>query len=57
MNEPEFCKLARQYLQIIDRQNDMKPSGWSQSDHTREFNLRMDLRDKMRAALKETTPA
>lgn len=51
MNEPEFAKLARQYIKFLDCQHDMKPASWSQEDHSREVAWRNDLLDKMRAAL------
>lgn len=51
MNEPEFARLARQYIKMIEGGNAMKPPGWSQADHTAEHQLRMDLLDRMRTAL------
>lgn len=51
MNEPEFARLARQYIQMMESGNAMKPSDWSQADHTAEHQLRTDLLDRMRTAL------
>lgn len=56
MNEEEFARLARQYVQLLDRQNDMRPPGWSQVEHTGEHEFRVGLLRQMRDALTDLPP-
>jgi len=53
MNEPKFAEIAIKYVKILNSLNNMKPSGWSQEDHTRECNERIALLKEAREALKE----
>ena len=55
MNESEFARLARQYIAFLDRQNDMKPFGWSQEDRLTEIAWRHNLLGRMYDALGERT--
>jgi hypothetical protein len=56
MNEAEFAILARQYVGFLDRQQALKPPGWSQEQHTYEHEWRLDLLDRMRTALGPRVP-
>ena len=51
MDETKFAELARQYIGLLDRQQDMKPSGWSQDDHNAEVKWRQELLVRMREVL------
>lgn len=51
MNEAKLAETATAYVKILDGQNDMKPSGYTQADYTREHEIRMRLLDTMRDAL------